>query len=636
MNFRKAISAVAALAISVSCFAGLAVTSHAEDGVVNLSTVASAYWNCGNKSSITEQTFGVNGDYIVSNGDTSDPTAVNWYGFGIMEFTLPAMDSSRIKSATLTLHTKNERSGNRSVELTTVNNTVTIAALTTDDEKTAFRSAIVSAVHGADTLATFNASGIQSTSVEQTVSGEALVNYIKSVANSENSTKLQFGQAKDAGNNFKFIMTTDEKPTLSITLADASAQAVKYTVKYVDAEGNELKDSVERDGFVGTEVSATADDKKDFVSADGTKKYVYTAGGTETITPTATAAENIITVKFTEVSKVAYSVTDPTTNTEIATGSDFVGNTVTVAYPRYIRKGDKLYMHDKQSGNPNYGYAFALDADAAKNAKELTYTEVADKGTVVYFAEGEDIEGFTKDTGGNANIRCSMNAAGNMTSGATVTVTTLPAGKYRLYAGVWGNTGGEFTIKAGETGFHFTNENPAVDGDTIKSAGWWLEYGADQDLTITEDTAVTVTKNDAANGRIDYIYIMKTGDVAVDVQTPTEVASAPALTSPTGKLGTEPTFDTISAELTASKMLKFDVVNPLENVYPKVTVKGTEYQLDANTITAIANDDGSVSYYMSFKAKTEDDLKDFGTITFAYGSGENTDSATYDFNPVTP
>ena len=285
---------------------------------------------------------------------------------------------------------------------------------------------------------------------------------------------------------------TENVPTLVIKTASASTQTT-YVVKYTDGT-NELKESKTYDGTIGNTVSASDEDVASFV-VEGTK-YVYSSGNS-TITLDGDAASNVITLVFSEAAKYSYALKS-SLGTTIAEGETFADETVKIPYPKYLLDGTTLRGAKQELTTSKDYFNYALTVD--QNGKEATISYDNETiGDVVYFAEAEDIEGMTKVTGSNANIRCSM-AAGGYNAGDEITLTTLPAGKYKITALAWGNAGQTLKVVCGETEL------------AVATAGY-LIGGTTDEFTVNTPTAVTVPTCGADGKVFDYIYIQKTGDV---------------------------------------------------------------------------------------------------------------------------
>ena len=243
---------------------------------------------------------------------------------------------------------------------------------------------------------------------------------------------------------------------------------------------------------------------------NSTDTDVYTASGTSTTVANATIVElyswvNSSTVTVSDVTVTVkdtyeYSVNavDGSSNKlkTLKTGSDVSGATIYYAYPRYINVNGTLYKKDKGSGDNHYEGSFTLSSGGDKN---VTYA-ASSYTNVVYFAEGEDV--LTLTTNGGNTSRCSMMASGRATSATKI--VTLPAGSYNI----------NMAFFAAKTKYFYAYKGSESDANKIfeyEGNGSWNE--PDQSaFTLTETTDILVKGGDSNNG-IDYICIMKTGDV---------------------------------------------------------------------------------------------------------------------------
>lgn len=292
-------------------------------------------------------------------------------------------------------------------------------------------------------------------------------------------------------------------PVLTITTVGAESQT-KYTITFTDGT-NELKAPVVYDGTIGNEATASATDMASFFNTDSSKKFIY-QNGNKTITLVKDSASNIIPLTFYEASKVNYTVNaaDEAGNTlaKIASGTNFEKETVKVAYPQFIQVGDSLLS--TTANNKEFNYNVALEA-GSDNTKSITYKSPA-VNHIVYYSEAEDIAGMTTTTDGNANIRCSSSKGAYNAGTTEIKATTLPAGIYKIFAQVWGNTGTNFTIKAGN-----------VDSLVVATVGY-LTNGT-KDITLTKSTDITIPTAGSSTKCFDLIYIQKTGDYVVPTDT---------------------------------------------------------------------------------------------------------------------
>lgn len=331
-------------------------------------------------------------------------------------------------------------------------------------------------------------------------------------------------------------------PVLTIVTTDASAMT-SYTVKFTDADGNELKEAVKYDVLIGNEATASAADMAAFFNADNTMKYIYVSGN-ETITAGEDAASNVITLVFREAATWTYTINavdgEGTLLQTLKSGTNFEAEKFDVAYAAYINVNGTIYKSSKQSSDGK-GYYFTLDLNADNVTKDITFT-ASDITGVVYFSEAENIEGLTLTTNNNTFIR-SSNGASAYAADGDVVFTTLPNGKYKLATVICDatkNAGSVWNFKAGEqTIFEFTAGNVN-----------WAEGTSEEFELNAASTDIILVKNGGMNQGVDFIYIIKTGDAELAAP----VAATGKMTfagQPTSNNGTE-------GDITEDKVLTAD------------------------------------------------------------------------------
>ncbi len=300
---------------------------------------------------------------------------------------------------------------------------------------------------------------------------------------------------------------TKNAPILVITTTDASS-TTSYTVNFIDASNNVLKDPVVYEGqIVGTSVRASDADKVSFLS--GEKKYILESGD-EMIELVSDAASNVINLVFREAAQYSYIVNainkdDNAVIENILAGSDFEGATIVVPYKKYLVKDNALYVSSKQGTNPWWKVSLTLTENNQTN--KISYSKA--EGYVVYLKEAEDIEGLTSFSDSNADIRCSDGMAAYNAGTEPVTITTLASGKYKLYTSVWGNAGATITFNAND-----------VSVLAAETKGYIQDYNTDE-LNITDETVITVEGGSAGKG-FDYVYIVRTGDATLSIDLPAD------------------------------------------------------------------------------------------------------------------
>lgn len=295
---------------------------------------------------------------------------------------------------------------------------------------------------------------------------------------------------------------SDKAPVLKITTVSASS-ATKYTIKYVDASGKDIKKAQEYDGIIGQNFTASTEDMAAVYTSD--KKYIYESGN-ETKAAVKEATSNVITLKFREAATYKYTVKN-NINDYAVSGTAFEGDNAKVAFSQYILKDGVLYETNKIDDNrKQFNWTFAVNED--NTVKTLNYNKTT-INNVAYYSEGENIEGLTIINSGNSAVR-SSNSASAYAKDADVVFTTLPAGKYKLTSSICDFKGkdasAEFSYKAGEKVI-FTHTATKINSDTKTS----------EEFTLNESTPISLVKGGNDKQGIDFIYIQRTGDATETV-----------------------------------------------------------------------------------------------------------------------
>ena len=323
---------------------------------------------------------------------------------------------------------------------------------------------------------------------------------------------------------FTFTGREQEASDFKLTLeyVDA-ASATNYTVKYVDAAGNEIKTSSTYVAESGLVPPLTESDKDAIYNEDKTVKYVYDSDDASSLTIAADGS-TVVTVKFREAAKWNYTfnAVDEEGNPlqeGIVKGTNFEGETFDVGYPYAINVDGTLYESSKLSSDKK-GYYLSYTLEADNQVKDITFKPTTTTD-IVFLAEAENIEGLTKATNNNTFVR-SSNGGSAYAAEADVEITTLQPGKYKLTAVICDatkNAGSEWNFLAGENNiFNFT----------ASSVNW--AQGTSEEFEVNAETPIYLAKGGNANQAVDFIYIQKTGD-AEALPTFTEVNSIAELHS---------------------------------------------------------------------------------------------------------
>ncbi len=307
------------------------------------------------------------------------------------------------------------------------------------------------------------------------------------------------------GNTYVYTVTADGDVKFtparylyftSVSVANPSATAVEYTVKYVDEEGTELKASTKGEGEPDASITPTDTEKASFKNEAGTIKYIYMSDDSEGKT-IASDGSTVVTITFREAETYTYNVTDNLGN-NLADGSAFEGDDVYFYIPYYVFKDDKFYKDPSlSSGTLSYGQG-KISAIAANTEITVTYTE-EENTNVVFFSEAENLSDITAYEDVNINGRMSNGKVGYYET--QTTIVNLPAGIYTITSSSrYGNT----TFYAGETEVMTVSSSGAVTTTTSNP------------FTLTAATDIQIGIGDTKN-YFDYIIIRKTGDVPENV-----------------------------------------------------------------------------------------------------------------------
>ena len=279
---------------------------------------------------------------------------------------------------------------------------------------------------------------------------------------------------------------SDKAPVLKITTVSASS-TTKYTIKYVDASGKDIKEAQEYDGIIGQNFTASTEDMAAVYTSD--KKYIYESGN-ETKAAVKEAASNVITLKFREAAVYKYTVNN-NINDYSVNGTAFEGDNATVAFSQYILKDGVLY--EASAIGQEYNLTFAVNEN--NTVKTINYKETS-IDNVAYYSEAEDISTLTSTNVGFIPIRCSNGKGAYAATDAVI--TKLPAGTYTLTTAVFGNAGTTFNFYAGENNIF-----------SITTKGYRFNETSSS-FTLTEPTDIILKQAGNASSSpkvLDYIII---------------------------------------------------------------------------------------------------------------------------------
>lgn len=273
----------------------------------------------------------------------------------------------------------------------------------------------------------------------------------------------------------------------SIAVSNPSSTEVEYTVKYVDAEGKELKESTKNSGEPGSAIVVGDVEKASFV-AEG-MKYIYVSDDSEGKTIAADGS-SVVTLVFRQAA--SYVVNAKFNGNVISTANVFEGDEAYVYAPYYQLVEGKLYNTPAvDKGTLSYGQV-KLGNVTADTDINVTYTEDATQNAVFY-AEGEDIATCKPVKDGYTEIRMSNGAAGYADNSV---ITTLEPGVYTLTT----------SSRSGITNFTVNGVNVK----TLTSTGAVVTETSSP-FTVNK-AAELVASCDKSTSYFDFVLIRKTGE----------------------------------------------------------------------------------------------------------------------------
>ena len=290
---------------------------------------------------------------------------------------------------------------------------------------------------------------------------------------------------------------------LTVEAIDESSSA-NVKLLYVDASNGELKSETVV-GTTGSTLTLTDAQKASFFAND--KKYMYVSDNSADVT-IASDGTSVITISCREAETWTYTLNavdgENTFLMKLISSTAYEAEKINVGYPAYINVEGALWSTGKNYSNDGKGFQTSVTMSQDNVTKDLTYTK-KNIENIVYFSEGENIEGMTVCNTANAAVRSSNAAAAFAPT--DVTLTKLPAGRYALYTVCYDarkNPNSTWVFKAGDTTIATIN---------CTTINYWEAPAAD--FEISKETDIILEKGGNNSIGIDLIYIVKTGDVEV-------------------------------------------------------------------------------------------------------------------------
>ena len=288
---------------------------------------------------------------------------------------------------------------------------------------------------------------------------------------------------------------------ISVYKPNKAVVATTYSVKYVDMEGNTLKENASYDAVAGATIALSDADKANITVGETT--YVYDSDDSAEAT-VAEGGTTVVTVKFHAAANFSYTVNEVCgeTNARVTNGTSYETANIKLGYRKYNAVDGQLYKKDATS--KEYNYSFKLTQD--NQVENIAYAAVEGTNNVVFCAEGEDIEGLTPITEGNTAIRSSNSASAF--APADTKITTLAPGKYKIHAAIYDcatSPNSDWTFMVG-----------AIQAASFNCTTVNIQEFDSQEFAIGRETDLVMLKAGSSSRGLDAIYILKTGDVTPD------------------------------------------------------------------------------------------------------------------------
>ena len=269
---------------------------------------------------------------------------------------------------------------------------------------------------------------------------------------------------------------------------------VNYTLRYRDEKGEEIKSDSIVVSYVGASVTASPMQLHPIMH--DSQKYIYHEGN-GTITLTEDAVSNVITLVYRKAPIYNYTVNATNSAGEILktikVSSGFEGDDLKIPFPTYVIKDEKMWSVEEAYAEYRAHVTLTEDNQVFNIVYAATTID-----NVVYYAEAEDVEGMTRYSAGNSEMRSSQAAMGYAEH--DVKFTTLEPGNYQLsfvlYAAVLDQER-SMTFCLGDHSFTHT------------ASGTNFSLHAFPAFTITEPTNLILKQGGDESCGVDLIYIQR-------------------------------------------------------------------------------------------------------------------------------
>ena len=296
--------------------------------------------------------------------------------------------------------------------------------------------------------------------------------------------------------------------TAQLTGVFTSAAATKYTVRYQNASGANLKDAVEYDTFVGETFTASSSDMATFFSDDTSKKYIYASGNAST-TAVADATSNVITLVFNEYDKIAYTVTaknGENTLGTLASGDAYSDGSTKVYWNKFKQFDSQWY---ETSGSYGKAITEAGNTDVIYNISDIAYFYEFE---TLSRSGGTNTVTETSTSHSNGSVGRIANSSNSY---ATLYTPALSAGVYTLNMPYFNGN----AVTENDIVYVYVTDNVSSLGDPVQEFAIANTGGSNftTSITIPEGYYVafkgTQTYSSNSKARIDYVTFTKTADI---------------------------------------------------------------------------------------------------------------------------
>ncbi len=325
-------------------------------------------------------------------------------------------------------------------------------------------------------------------------------------------TTVAFGYKKGGS-----VKTTnfEQLKSIKITETTQSVQTANFTVKFVDEDGKELKDSETNNTIVGE--TPNVDAYKGTIYIDD-YKYVYKSDNAST-SPVAADGNTTVTIVFTAIGKTQYIVNakdEAGATLKTYTVDWFPNENVTVYYNHIINANDTWYSIGQNNAEPFYGVKYT---NAEGGTTDKVYSKADEKLT--YYKEAEDLningEWAARGAGG-AQARFSNGIIGRLAKKTYIYTEPLDAGIYTVVLKAR-NQSSTQTATIPLFLLTYDDEQQPILTDLEKSYDNWgkAEFSEKsiESVKIPEGASLVFYNNTDYNSNLelDYIFLLRTANI---------------------------------------------------------------------------------------------------------------------------